>query len=64
MWSARAHEAKKVCFGVKHTFTNGEEYKGWSPMTPKCTPNLGVACESHECSKPWLERKVSTKLGP
>jgi len=29
--------------GVKHTFTNGGECKGWSLMTPKCTPTLGVA---------------------
>ncbi len=32
-----------MCLGVKHTFTNGGEYKGWSPMTPKCIPTLGVA---------------------
>jgi hypothetical protein len=43
MWSARAHEAKGVCVVVKHIFTTREECKGWSPMTPKCTPNLGVA---------------------
>jgi hypothetical protein len=33
----------KMCLGVKHTFTNGGERKGWSPMTPNCTPTLGVA---------------------
>ncbi len=33
----------KVCLGVKHTLTNEGECKGWSPMTPKCTPTLGVA---------------------
>jgi hypothetical protein len=43
VWNARAHEAKKVCLDVKHTFTNGGEYKGWSPMTPKCIPILGIA---------------------
>ncbi len=32
----------RVCLGVKHTFTNGGECKGWSPMTPKCTPTLGT----------------------
>ncbi len=33
----------RVYLGVKHTFTNGGKCKGWSPMTPKCTPTLGVA---------------------
>jgi hypothetical protein len=33
----------KECLGVKCTFTNGGECKGWSPMTPKCIPTLGVA---------------------
>ncbi len=40
MWSAKAHEAKKMCLGVKQTLTNGGECKGWSPMTPKCTAIL------------------------
>jgi hypothetical protein len=40
MLSAKAHEAKKVHL---NTLTNGGEYKGWSPMTPKCTLILGVA---------------------
>jgi len=43
MRSAGAHEAKKVCLGVKQTFTSGGECKGWSPRTPKCTPSLGIA---------------------
>jgi hypothetical protein len=30
-----------VHLGVKHTFTNGGECKGWSLMTPKCTPHFG-----------------------
>ncbi len=42
MSNAKAHEAKKLCLGVKHTIKNGEECKGWSPMTPKCIPSLGV----------------------
>jgi hypothetical protein len=42
VWSGRAHEAKRVCLGVKQTITNGEECKGWSPMTPKCIPSLVV----------------------
>jgi hypothetical protein len=32
-----------MCLGVKHIFKNGGEYNRWSPMTPKCTPTLGVA---------------------
>jgi len=43
VWNAKAHEGKKVCLGVKHTFTNGGECKGWNLMTPKCTPTLGIA---------------------
>jgi hypothetical protein len=33
----------KMCLGLKHTFTNGGECKGWSLMTPKCNLILGVA---------------------
>jgi hypothetical protein len=43
MWSAKAHEAKRMCSSVKHTFSNGGENKRWNPMTPKCTPTLEVA---------------------
>ncbi len=57
----------KVCVGVKHTFTNGEECKGWSPTTPKCTLTLGVAllrklqmfrtffgkANKHQIGPPW-----------
>jgi hypothetical protein len=32
-----------MCLDAKHTFTNGGECKGQSPMTPKCIPILGVA---------------------
>ncbi len=42
MWSAKVDEAKRVWLNVKFTFTNGGECKGWSLMTPKCTPTLGV----------------------
>jgi len=42
MWSARAHEAKIMCLGMKRTLINGGECKGWSPMTPKCIPILGI----------------------
>jgi len=42
MWNARAHEAKKMCLGmkVKHTFTSGGEWKKLNPMTFKCIPGL------------------------
>ncbi len=33
----------RICLGVKQTFTNEGECKGWSSMIPKCTPTLGVA---------------------
>jgi hypothetical protein len=42
VWNARAHETNIMSLGVKHTFTNGGECKGWSPMIAKCTPTLGV----------------------
>jgi hypothetical protein len=42
MWNAKAHEAKKMCLGVKQTFTNEGKCKVWSPMTSKCTLTLGV----------------------
>jgi hypothetical protein len=41
MWNARAHEAKKMCLGVKvkHIFTSGGDCKRLSPMTFKCIPS-------------------------
>jgi len=42
MWNAKVHRPKNVLKG-KHTFANGGECKGWSAMTPKCTPSLGIA---------------------
>jgi len=39
----KAHEAKRVCSGVKQTLTSGGEFKRLNPMTPKRTPTLGVA---------------------
>jgi hypothetical protein len=38
MWSAWAHEVKRMCLDVKHTFTNEGECKGWSPMIPSAFP--------------------------
>ncbi len=43
MWSAKAHEAKRVCLRVKHTFTNGGECKRLSLMILKWIPTLGIA---------------------
>jgi hypothetical protein len=42
MYSAKAHEVKKVCLGVKHILTKGEKREKWNSMVPKCTPTLGV----------------------
>jgi hypothetical protein len=42
MWNARVHEDKKVCSNVKHIRTSGGECKRLNPMTPKCTPTLGI----------------------
>jgi hypothetical protein len=64
MWNAKAHEAKKMFLGVKHYIVkSGRKCKGLNPMTPKCTPTLGVALVwNFEYSKHWL--KVSTNLNP
>jgi len=34
MWSARVHEAERMCLNVKHILTNEGECKGWNPMIP------------------------------
>jgi hypothetical protein len=55
----------KVCLGVKHTLTNEGEFKGWSPMIPKCTPALGVAFVWElQMFKALVEKEKNTKLGP
>jgi len=41
MWSARAHEAKKVNSSVKH-FHKLSKNKRWSLMIPKWTPTLEI----------------------
>jgi hypothetical protein len=33
----------RVCLSVEHILINGGKCKGWNPMSPKCTPILGVA---------------------
>jgi hypothetical protein len=55
----------KMFLGVKHTFTSGWECKGWSPMTPKCTPTLGITLV-HELwmFKILVGKSTSTKLSP
>ncbi len=65
MYSAKAHEAKRMCSNVKHTFTNEGEFKRLSPMTPKCTLTLGIALvrESRVCRT--LVKKVNKhQIGP
>jgi hypothetical protein len=65
MWSARANEAKRVCLGVKHTLTNGGECKGWSPMTPKCIPTLGVAfVQELQMFKALVGKANKHQIGP
>jgi hypothetical protein len=56
----------RVCLGVKHTLTNGGKCKGWSVMTPKCTPILGVAImwELRMFTTLVGKRKTNTKLAP
>jgi hypothetical protein len=55
----------KICLGVKHNFTNEREYKGWSPMTLKCTPTLRVALmRDLQMFKTLVGKKENTKWGP
>jgi hypothetical protein len=66
MWSARAHEDKKVCLGVKHIFISGGECKRMNPLIPKCTPTLGVALmrESWMFKTLVEKEKKTTRWGP
>ncbi len=48
----------KIRLVVKHTLTNGRNYKGWSLMTPKCTITLGVAF----LKKLWMFRALVGKV--
>jgi len=55
----------RVCLGVKHTFPNGGECKGWSPMIPNVLQLWELhLCKSCECLEPWLKRQTNTKLSP
>jgi len=66
MWSARAHETKCVCLGMKCTFTSGGGCKRWSPMTPKCTPTcLGVALmQEFQMIRNLVEKTNKHQIGP
>jgi hypothetical protein len=51
--------------GVKHTFTNGGKCKGWSVMTLKCIPTLGVAfVQDFQMFKASFKKAKKPKLGP
>jgi len=55
----------RVFLGVKHIITNGGDCKKWSLMTPSALPLWELhLCVNLKCSKPWLKRQTSTKLGP
>jgi len=65
VWNARAHEAKKMCLVVKHIFTNGGKCRGWSPMTPKCIPSLGVALmKEFQMFRTLVGKEKNTNLIP
>jgi hypothetical protein len=49
----------KVCLGMKHTHKWGR-LQGMKPDDSQVHSHFG----SYECSKHWLERQTSTKLGP
>jgi hypothetical protein len=55
----------RVCLGVKHALKNEWECKGWSPMTPKCTPTLGVALMRElRMFRALVRRSNKHKIGP
>jgi hypothetical protein len=65
MWSARAHEAKRMCLGVKHILTIGGECKGWSLRTPICTPILEIAfVQELRMFRALVEKVKKIKLVP
>jgi len=50
---------------VKHTFTNGGECKGWSPMTPKYTPTLGITfMRKSQMFKTLVEKEIKHQIRP
>jgi hypothetical protein len=65
MWNARAHEAKRMCLGVKHTLTNGGEFKGWNPTTLKCTLILEVTfLQELQMFRTLVGKEKKHQIGP
>jgi hypothetical protein len=65
MWSARAHEAKRVCSKVKHILTSEGKCKKLNPMTFKCTLILKVAfMQESKIFKALVEKVNKCKIGP
>jgi hypothetical protein len=63
MWSARAHEAKKVNSSVKHSHKLRKN-KRWSLMTPKCTPTLEIELvQDPGMFRALVRREKNVKLG-
>jgi len=55
----------RMCLSVKHILTNGRECKGWNPMTPNCTPTLGIAfVRELQMFRTLIGNAKNTKLGP
>jgi hypothetical protein len=54
----------RVCLGVKHTFTNGENAKDETQWLPNAFSFWELhSCKSYKCLEPWLERQKNIKLG-
>jgi hypothetical protein len=54
-----------MCLGAKHTLTNGGECKRWSPMTPKCTPIVGIALvQESQMFRTLVEKTSKHKIKP
>jgi hypothetical protein len=65
MWNEMAHEAMKVCSRMKHTLTSGGECKRLNPMTPKCTPTLGIELVwEFQMFKALVEKENKHQMGP
>ncbi len=64
MWNAKAHEAKKMCLGVKHILTSGGQCMKLSPMTPKSTPTLVAFEQKSQIFRALVEKANKHQIGP
>jgi hypothetical protein len=64
MWSASAHEAKRMCLKMKHILTSGGKCKKLNPMTPISTSTLGVTLmQESQMFKALIEKVNKHQMG-